>query len=129
MASTQRCLAHLSRNVLNPSIRPTAGRAFAPALIPIQQVRTAIAGKGYKKKDDASSKKKKKPRKTFLTPDLKEAEQFALLDAIRYGPPSADIWRSSQHAPQKQSHQKQPGEPDILTLEFRAGTFALSKPA
>ncbi|KAF4544156.1 putative 50s ribosomal protein l1 protein [Lasiodiplodia theobromae] len=84
MASTQRCLARLSRNVLNPSIRPTAGRALAPALIPIQQIRTAIAGKGYKKKDDASSKKKKKPRKTYLTPDLKEAEQFALLDAIRY---------------------------------------------
>ncbi|KAK7706951.1 hypothetical protein SLS57_009465 [Botryosphaeria dothidea] len=84
MASTQRCLAHLSRNILNTSIRPAAGRTTAPASIPIQQVRFAIAGKGYKKKDDSASKKKKKTRSTYLTHDLKDAEQFALLDAIRY---------------------------------------------
>ncbi|KAF4313322.1 putative 50s ribosomal protein l1 protein [Botryosphaeria dothidea] len=84
MASTQRCLAHLSRNILNTSIRPAAGRTTAPASIPIQQVRFAIAGKGYKKKDDSASKKKKKTRSTYLTHDLKDAEQFALLDAIRH---------------------------------------------
>ncbi|KAL1632607.1 hypothetical protein SLS56_003506 [Neofusicoccum ribis] len=84
MASTQRCLAHLSRNVLSTSIRPAAGRTLAPALIPIQQVRCATAGKGYKKKDDSASKKKKKTRTTYGTHDIKEADQFTLLDAIRY---------------------------------------------
>ncbi|OJD33488.1 mitochondrial 54s ribosomal protein mrpl1 [Diplodia corticola] len=84
MASAQRCLAHLSRNALHSSIRPTVGRTLAPALIPTQQIRCAIAGKGYKKKDDSSSKKKKKSRTSFITHDLKDAEQFALLDAIRY---------------------------------------------
>lgn len=82
MASTQRCLAHLSRNVLNSPIRPAAGRTIAPALIPIQQVRCAVVAKGYKKKD-GDTKKKKKARTSFLTPDLKDVEQFALLDAIR----------------------------------------------
>ncbi|KAL1645781.1 hypothetical protein SLS58_003665 [Diplodia intermedia] len=84
MASTQRCLAHLSRNVLNTSIRPSVGRSLAPALIPTQQIRCATVGKGYKKKDKDASKKKKKTRTSYVTRDLKDAEQFALLDAIRY---------------------------------------------
>ncbi|EKG18956.1 Ribosomal protein L1 [Macrophomina phaseolina MS6] len=85
MASAQqRCLAHLSRSVLNTFTRPAASRTIAPALIPVQQIRCATAGKGYKKKDEAGSKKKKKTRTTYVTPDLKDAEQFALLDAIRY---------------------------------------------
>jgi large subunit ribosomal protein L1 len=38
----------------------------------------------YKRKDQTGAKKKKKARNHFLNYDLKNMEQFALCDAMRY---------------------------------------------
>ncbi|KAK4565704.1 hypothetical protein LTR86_003552 [Recurvomyces mirabilis] len=52
-----------------------------------QQVRTAASSQNalkYRRKDTPASQKRKKARSTFLQPNLKNAIQFSLVDAMRY---------------------------------------------
>jgi len=56
-----------------------------------QQTRSASAApspnKYKKKQDDKKAKAKKKGNTNFKDPNLKDVEQFALCDAMRYGMP------------------------------------------
>jgi len=56
--------------------------------VPSQQARSASAApspnKYKKKQDDKKAKAKKKGNTNFKEPNLKDAEQFALCDAMRY---------------------------------------------
>jgi large subunit ribosomal protein L1 len=96
MASLTTCLAQLSRVCISASGRTALHRAPPLILAPALQVRhkSAKAPKGQKglskvqlavkAKKLLEKKKKKKPRTTFKTWDMKDAEQFALCDAVRY---------------------------------------------
>ena len=70
------------------ALRP-ASRTLLPNLS-TQQSRTAAQSANalkYRRKDQASaSKKTKKKRSHFLEPDLKKAQQFSLVDAMRFVP-------------------------------------------
>ncbi|KAK4541074.1 hypothetical protein LTR36_008299 [Oleoguttula mirabilis] len=75
------CLSHTSPSTLLR--RPHASNAF----ITHQQIRTAAQSQNaqkYKRKDQPASQKRKKQRTTFLEPDMREAIQFPLVDAMRY---------------------------------------------
>jgi len=81
MASTRTCLSQLTRTTLS---RPNL---YVPS-ISIQQrgaAQSANAQK-YKRKELPTSQRKKKSRTTFINHDLKDAIQFPLVDAMRYGP-------------------------------------------
>lgn len=61
----------------------------APAVTssPFQQLRFAQSSQNalkYKRKDQPASQKKRKTRSTFAQPDLRDAIQFSLVDAMRY---------------------------------------------
>lgn len=99
MATSMTCLAQLSRICLSSS-RQTIYRPPAAFLAPIIQVRhKGFAGKIISKKEKPptgpktqvmkfkkknADKKKKKPRTTYRQYDVKDIEQFSLLDAMRY---------------------------------------------
>jgi len=90
MAPPRTCLAQWRRGTLSASFRPRI------QWIPISstvQCRHATGGSTgahsanaakYKRKELSTAQKKKKQRTTFINHDLKEAEQFALCDAMRY---------------------------------------------
>ena len=65
--------------------RTAAAQATTPFLT--HQVRnagqTSANAQKYKRKDQPASQKKKKQRSTFAEPDLKNAIQFSLVDAMR----------------------------------------------
>ena len=87
MASPERCIARLSRSSLLLSLHSRFGQAATR--LPLEQVRTAVVSQNalkYRRSDkvDSAKKKKQKARPTFIQYDLKNAEQFALLDAMRY---------------------------------------------
>ncbi|KAF2140354.1 uncharacterized protein K452DRAFT_230946 [Aplosporella prunicola CBS 121167] len=75
MASTQRCLAQLSRSALNSTTRTRPQLALRPAAA-FQPTTAAVVV--------VREQKKKKGSNYFKLPNLKAAEQFALLDAMRY---------------------------------------------
>ncbi|KAF2801704.1 ribosomal protein L1 [Mytilinidion resinicola] len=91
MASANRCIAQLSRNLVAQPLRPTS-QLPQIAFLSSQQLRCASVGKGahsenaakYKRKDQGSTQKKKKARSTFIQYDLRDAEQFNLCDAMQY---------------------------------------------
>lgn len=67
----------------------------APAVTssPFQQLRFAQSSQNalkYKRKDQPASQKKRKTRSTFAQPDLRDAIQFSLVDAMRYVLPYFD---------------------------------------
>jgi hypothetical protein len=68
--------------------------------------RKAGSGGTNKQKKGEASKKKKKTRTTYLQYDLKDAEQFALCDAMRY----ADLM-----------------DPHVIRAKYATDTFELSK--
>lgn len=80
MATSRSYTAPIFRSLLSQS----------PAHIkytPLQQVRNAVQSANaakYKRKDASAVKKKKKGNSSFTNHDLKDAEQFALCDAMRY---------------------------------------------
>lgn len=63
--------------------------SFRSALLPASnavQIRTAVNSANaakYKRKDQPTSARKKKSRTSYLQPDLKDAIQFPLVDAMR----------------------------------------------
>ncbi|KAI9707611.1 MAG: mitochondrial 54S ribosomal protein mrpl1 [Candelina mexicana] len=83
MASAKHCISHLGRK---PSATLFYSRNLLPQQIflPFQQVRFASGENPQKHKKKDVGKKKKKARTTFKQYDLKDAEQFALCDALRY---------------------------------------------
>lgn len=80
MATTRHCVSTISRTSLLNTVRPTLS-------LPIQQIRAATNSANaakYKRKDSAlATKKKKKSNTAFVNHDLKDAQQFALCDAMR----------------------------------------------
>jgi len=80
MATPRYCISALSRTNVLATVRPTSS-------FPLQQVRAASNSANaakYKRKDAAlATKKKKKTNASFSNPDLRNAEQFALCDAMR----------------------------------------------
>lgn len=102
MATPIPCLAQLSRMCLpvgRQSISRTPVRLLAPTIQvryksrganapPIQSkaakaLKAASSNPQKNKKKDSEKKKKRKPRTTYRQYDMKDAEQFALCDAIR----------------------------------------------
>ena len=87
MASTSSALAQWSRASLNTPFRPRTQWICQPCF---QQLRSATTGtsanaaKYRRNKEQAVAAKKKKQRNTFIYHNLKDAEQFALCDAMRY---------------------------------------------
>ncbi|OCK81010.1 50S ribosomal protein L1 [Lepidopterella palustris CBS 459.81] len=88
MASAKSCVAQLSKSALSSSLRP---HILLPQTIflPSQQFRGAATGTSanaqkYKRKDQPGAQKKKKARSTFIQYDIRDAEQFALCDAMQY---------------------------------------------
>ncbi|KAI6878025.1 acetoacetate-CoA ligase [Hortaea werneckii] len=80
-----------------PSCLSAVGRTSTTSLLhrsapsvtssPFQQLRFAQTSQNaqkYKRKDQPASQKKKKTRSTFAQPDLRDAIQFSLVDAMRY---------------------------------------------
>lgn len=56
-----------------------------PRSAPVQQIRNAsLNAAKYKRSDVSSAKKKKKQDANYKTPDLSQADQFALCDAMRF---------------------------------------------
>ncbi|PYH96152.1 50S ribosomal protein L1 [Aspergillus ellipticus CBS 707.79] len=81
MASSSSLLPSVARGILSscrPALRPGS---MAPFLSGFQQVRPASQARG--KKDSTAKKGKKGPRE-FKQGNLKDLEQFALCDAMRY---------------------------------------------
>ncbi|KAJ9640043.1 hypothetical protein H2199_006277 [Coniosporium tulheliwenetii] len=83
MASTKSCIARMSRLSISPAtIRRSQPSPFV--CLPCQQLRHASDNAAkYKRKDTPKTQKKKKTRSTFKEPDLSNAEQFSLCDAMR----------------------------------------------
>ncbi len=92
MSSTRQCLSQLSRlSISATATRPTI--QAAAALQPISQQRlyaakpakANVAGKYTAKLKAArqAEKKGRKPRTTFREYDIRDADQYALLDAMR----------------------------------------------
>ncbi|KAM3417602.1 54S ribosomal protein L1 [Cercospora zeina] len=83
------CLSSISRAATSQTRTTTIIPSF---LLPTQhqtQIRTAVASANaakYKRKDAPASQKRKKAKTTYDTPDLKDAIQFSLVDAMRYRP-------------------------------------------
>ncbi|MCJ1305511.1 mitochondrial 54S ribosomal protein mrpl1 [Hypocenomyce scalaris] len=77
------CLAPLQRRVVCSATRPLCQRSLQPGLTLPPQIRQASAATKHSPRKDPE-KKKRKPRTTFVQYDLKDAEQFALCDAMRY---------------------------------------------
>ncbi|EME42878.1 hypothetical protein DOTSEDRAFT_53857 [Dothistroma septosporum NZE10] len=79
------CLSSISRSAISQA---RATPAQTPSFVlPFHQVRTAVQSANaakYKRKDQPASQRKKKAKSTFDTPDLKNAIQFSLIDAMRY---------------------------------------------
>lgn len=101
MAATRYCPSCLSTASPTTLFRPIRAFAPPPALrsfhtsSPLAAVQSANAAK-YKRKDQAqASKKKKKTSSNYDTPDLRDAQQFSLVDAMRYvvknSPPSGNL--------------------------------------
>jgi large subunit ribosomal protein L1 len=93
MASTRPCLAQLSRLCISAAPRPKIQTPLG-LLQPITQLRFAT-GKKVKESNEnkyaikkraakALEKRKRKPRTSFIQYDLRDADQFALLDAMRF---------------------------------------------
>ncbi|CAK1366058.1 unnamed protein product [Cercospora beticola] len=80
-------LSSISRAATNPTRTATIIPSF---LLPIQhqtQIRTAVQSANaakYKRKDVPASQKRKKAKTTYDAPNLKDAIQFSLVDAMRY---------------------------------------------
>jgi large subunit ribosomal protein L1 len=93
MAAQRYCPSCLTKASPTTLFR-AAPRAIAPPSFlrpfhtssPLAAVQSANAAK-YKRKDQqtTSSKKKKKASTNYDTPDLRDALQFSLVDAMRYG--------------------------------------------
>ena len=93
MASASRycpsCLSSLSR--ASSSQTRTSSTILPAFLLPVQsqiQVRTAVQSANaakYKRKDAPASQRRKKAKSNYDVPDLKNAIQFSLVDAMRYG--------------------------------------------
>ncbi|KAF2841137.1 mitochondrial large ribosomal subunit protein L1 [Patellaria atrata CBS 101060] len=83
MASATACVAKLNRNAISSALRPNSHPKAI--LLSSQHTRQASSDQAskYKRKNQASQKKKKS-RSTFVTYNLKDAEQFSLCDAMRY---------------------------------------------
>jgi hypothetical protein len=87
MASISSALAQCARASLKTPFRPQTQWICQPCF---QQLRAATTGtsanaaKYRRNKDQAVAAKKKKQRNTFIYHNLKDAEQFALCDAMRY---------------------------------------------
>lgn len=94
MASITSCLAQLSRVCLSTGGQTALHRGPPIILAPALHVRhkSSKGDKGglsktqlaMKAKKLVEKRKKKKPRTTFKTWNMKDAEKFALCDAIRY---------------------------------------------
>ncbi|KAF2422169.1 ribosomal protein L1 [Tothia fuscella] len=90
MASTRNCIIQWSRGSVSSSFRPPSQCLRASPIT--QQTRNAAVLTGsnsanaakYKRKELSTAQKKKKQRSTFVNHDLKDMEQFALCDAMRY---------------------------------------------
>lgn len=64
------------------AIKPICQRSLQPACTPFLHVREASGQSKHGPRKD-QEKKKKKPRTTFVQYDLRDADQFALCDAMR----------------------------------------------
>jgi len=90
LTSASRTASLFRRTTTTSSTAAAAAHKTLPSPLPRQQLRTAATSQNaqkYKRKDQPSSSKKKKTRTTFLQPDLKNAIQFSLVDAMRYTSP------------------------------------------
>jgi len=97
------CLTQASPTIL---FRATPRAIAPPSFVrpfhtssPLAVVHSANAQK-YKRKDASNqllaNKKKKKASTSYATPDLRDALQFSLVDAMRYVKPSAFFFTSRQ---------------------------------
>ncbi|KAK5116231.1 hypothetical protein LTR62_008558 [Meristemomyces frigidus] len=80
------CLSGLT-SASSTLLRSTTTRTTTIPSAITHQIRTATQSQNalkYRRKDIPASQKKKKSRSTFLQPDLKNAIQFSLVDAMRY---------------------------------------------
>jgi hypothetical protein len=103
MAAQRYCPSCLTKASPTALFRATP-RAIAPPSFlrpfhtssPLAAVQSANAAK-YKRKDQqtTSSKKKKKASTNYSTPDLRDAMQFSLVDAMRYAKSGALIFTVS----------------------------------
>lgn len=96
------CLSTVSRSIPQTRISPIQTPSF---LLPFHQVRTAVQSANaakYKRKgkDAPASQRRKKGRTTYYTADLKNAVQFSLIDAMRYGTHGSNSQRPSTHSQQ-----------------------------
>lgn len=90
MAATRTCVAQWGRSPLSSSFRPQLQCLRTSTVT--QQSRNAAVATGansanaakYKRKELSTAQKKKKQRSHFVNHDLKEMEQYALCDAMRY---------------------------------------------
>jgi len=106
MAAQRYCPSCLTKASPTPLFRATP-RAIAPPSFlrpfhtssPLAAVQSANAQK-YKRKDSSNqllaNKKKKKTSTSYATPDLRDALQFSLVDAMRYVKPGAFFSMSTQ---------------------------------
>ncbi|KAF2179873.1 ribosomal protein L1 [Zopfia rhizophila CBS 207.26] len=88
MAHAKSFIAPLSRCNF-PSIATSKPEFARLTLLPYQSIRCAATGTSanaakYKRKEQPGFQKKKKSRSTFIQYDLKNAEQFSLVDAMQY---------------------------------------------
>lgn len=103
MASTRPILAQLNRLCISAAPRPMIYRPTALIHNSIQQRFAAKKAAGpnkyaeKRKAQKAAERKKKKPRTAFLQYDLKDADQFALCDAMRYVwfPKTSTFWTNA----------------------------------
>ncbi|KAK3075300.1 hypothetical protein LTR53_001501 [Teratosphaeriaceae sp. CCFEE 6253] len=88
MAASRYCPSCLSPFAPSTLLRSAPRPTFTPTLpttLPLQQLRPAsLNALKYRRKDIPASQKRKKARSTYLQPDLKNAIQFSLVDAMRY---------------------------------------------
>ena len=88
MAAAKTCLAHWSSRsslALHVHSQTLPLRIFLPSLKVRAASGSSQSSQKFKKKE---APKKRKPRNTFKQYDLKDADQFALCDAMRYVSPT-----------------------------------------
>jgi large subunit ribosomal protein L1 len=89
MASTPTALAQWSKSIIKLPLRPQSLWICQNCARNQQQIRAATTGtsanaaKYRRNKEKAVAAKKKKQRNTYIYQDLRQAEQFALCDAMR----------------------------------------------
>lgn len=82
MAAPRYCPSCLT-SILRTAVRRTQSVISSPFHLQLRTAAQSANAQKYKRKDKPTSQRKKKSRTTFLQPDIKDAIQFSLVDAMR----------------------------------------------